>query len=385
MISNHDKVNLLKEFPNIKLSYEKLTHKIVYNAELYLAIPVGRKCFAWFTQYNCDNVCLIMELGNNKCVNNIKISNVCFSDELSYGTIIYGTVFNHNNNDFFSIEDIYYFKGKSVETDNWGNKLLILNDLFKNNLKPISYNKSFIIFGLPIMCDNFNNIIEAINGVKYKISSIQFKYYNNCNKYYTMGYTDIIQNIKLPQPHLPIKDTEYIKPLQSTDKYKRFNNINLNTHNTNYDNNYNNIIINNNKISKSNTYTGVNININNNNNNKNKKEAIFNVKPDLQQDIYHLYCIDENNSEKYVGLASISDYKTSVMMNKLFRIIKENDNLDALEESDDEEEFENDKVDLFVHLDKEYKMVCAYNYKFKKWYPIRLAENNAKITLSNNL
>ena len=53
-------------------------------------------------------------------------------------------------------------------------------------------------------------------------------------------------------------------------------------------------------------------------------------------------------------------------MNKLFRKIKENDNLDALEESDDEEEFENEKVDRFVYLDKSYHMVCQYNYKFKK-------------------
>ena len=35
-------------------------------------------------------------------------------------------------------------------------------------------------------------------------------------------------------------------------------------------------------------------------------------------------------------------------MNSLFRTIKENENLDSLEESDDEEEFENSNVDKFV-------------------------------------
>ena len=35
-------------------------------------------------------------------------------------------------------------------------------------------------------------------------------------------------------------------------------------------------------------------------------------------------------------------------MNTLFRNIKENQNLDALEESDDEEEFENISLDKFV-------------------------------------
>ena len=35
-------------------------------------------------------------------------------------------------------------------------------------------------------------------------------------------------------------------------------------------------------------------------------------------------------------------------------------------------EFENEKVDKFVKLDTCHKMVCQYNYKFKKWVPIRL-------------
>ena len=64
-------------------------------------------------------------------------------------------------------------------------------------------------------------------------------------------------------------------------------------------------------------------------------------------------------------------------MNNLFRNIKENSNLDAIEESDDE--FENDKLDKFVYLDKEYNMVCTFNSKFKKWTPICLAQKSEKI------
>ena len=59
---------------------------------------------------------------------------------------------------------------------------------------------------------------------------------------------------------------------------------------------------------------------------------------------------------EYFDTAFIPDYKTSVFMNKLFRIIKENDNLDKLEESDDEEEFENTKTDKFVYLNKSFKI-----------------------------
>ena len=63
-------------------------------------------------------------------------------------------------------------------------------------------------------------------------------------------------------------------------------------------------------------------------------------------------------------------------MNKLFRNIKENENLDTLEESDDENEFENNNPNKFVDLNKNYNIVCSFCNKFKKWVPLRLADNN---------
>jgi len=356
MMSHFDKENILKEFPNVKLSYEKLTHKKVHNAELYLAIPEGKKCFAWFTTFNDNNVCFIMELEENKLVKNIKIENACFSDELAYGTILYGTTFFYSGNSFFCIEDLFFLKGKNVSEKNWGNKLLTLNDLLKNNLKQVSYNNSFIVFGLPIICENINDIIKSIENVKYKINSIQFRFFSNISNYLFMNYRDFINDMSKPSFQ---QDKKFVKKTYDSSH------------------NYNKIILNNQNV---NTRIGSNKNVKLNINNK---EVILNVKPDLQQDIYHLYCLSENNDvEEYVGLASISDYKTSAMMNKLFRIIKENDNLDALEESDEEEEFENEKEDLFVHLDREHKMVCTYNHKFKKWRPIKLADYNAIVTSS---
>ena len=66
-------------------------------------------------------------------------------------------------------------------------------------------------------------------------------------------------------------------------------------------------------------------------------------------------------------------------MNRLFRKIKENENLDALEESDEEEEFENDKEDRHVYLEREYSMQCSYHYKFKKWVPIKIVNESFPI------
>jgi hypothetical protein len=64
------------------------------------------------------------------------------------------------------------------------------------------------------------------------------------------------------------------------------------------------------------------------------------------------------------------DYKKSILMNTLFRNIKENYNLDLLEESDEEDDFENINIDKYVDVKKEIYMKCKYNMKFKKWEPI---------------
>ena len=105
-------------------------------------------------------------------------------------------------------------------------------------------------------------------------------------------------------------------------------------------------------------------------------KAIFLVKANIQTDIYDLYCND-NDSLIYHDIACINDYKTSVMMNSIFRKIKENKNLDTLEESDDEEEFEDISEDKFVNLTEQIKMSFSYCYKFKLWKPVAIEDTDS--------
>jgi len=109
----------------------------------------------------------------------------------------------------------------------------------------------------------------------------------------------------------------------------------------------------------------------------NIENKIFSVKPDLQNDVYHLFVRNKNhdvpNDLEFFDIAAIPDYKTSVMMNQIFRNIKENANLDTLEESDDDDDFENIKDDKFVTLDKWVNMECVYNRKFDKYVPLKVS------------
>jgi len=99
------------------------------------------------------------------------------------------------------------------------------------------------------------------------------------------------------------------------------------------------------------------------------------VRPHLQNDIYEVFS-QETNKLISRGFAYVPDYKTSVSMNKLFRTIKENNNLDALEESDDEDEFENISPDKFVDMDISYVMNCLYSNKFKYWIPLDITKSS---------
>jgi hypothetical protein len=199
-----------------------------------------------------------------------------------------------------------------------------------------------IVFGLPLIYHKFCQEMNAeIQELPYKIGSIQFYCKDRPKNHYTMKY-----------------------------QYRQSNQIqSQNRTNTNSNTNSNSKVEPKERIEK-----GIN-----------NYYTVFRVKPDLQNDIYHLYALDHQTRQEYLhSVAHIPDYKTSVMMNGLFRNIKENVNLDTLEESDDEEEYENENIDKFVDLKKSFIMDCYYNHKFKKWIPVKLTANNSTVRLATN-
>jgi hypothetical protein len=336
--------SILVDFPKIKLSYETFTHKKVFDANVVLAIPIGKKCFAWFTTKNDKNVCYILEIGAEKQIEKYHLVTCCFHESLSVGTILYGTLFFHEKRRFFTIEDVIYYKGKNIQSSLYLDKLRLFETIFTTDLGQNSYSSSFITFGLPMMSNDTNTLLTQIDRTQ-RIMYFQYRYFNKpmicrVKSYIVMQANDSTMQQSPPPP--PQLDTPVInKPITQT-----------------YTPTY--------------THTPTRPQQRTNNKQYPVYERVFSIKPDLQNDIYHL---SDPVNKSLVGTAYIPDYKTSVMMNQLFRNIKENANLDSLEESDSEDEFENDRVDKFVYLDREYTMICVYNHKFKKWVPLRVADN----------
>jgi len=332
MLTDYEQNWLLKCFPNTELSYETIVHNKVQNADYILAIPEGKKFFAWFTVFKKQNVCVLMEISSNKQICGLQIVQCCFHDSLAFGNIFYGTVFKYDYNRFFSIENLLYYKGKDYSSFSFEYKLETLVNIFTREIQQKAYTSYTLVFGLPVFNNSFSDLMKTIPLLPYKIKYLQFrekrrKQGNDC---FNMAYSHSI-------PH-----TDY--------NFQR---------NHSLGNNY-------------------------------LREKVFQIKPDLQNDIYHLFVYSKtgdskSNDDGYYDVAYIPDYKTSVMMNKLFRNIKENSNLDALEESDGEEEFEDIREDKFVYLERVYNMVCEYNYKFRKWAPVKVAQKNDKIVTRDEI
>lgn len=311
IITNHN--NVLNYFPNIELFYN-LTYKKVSNYRLILAIPQGNKCFIWFTKMNNIYVALLIYItdiknGRYNFSNIYKLDNK-FNNEL-YGTILYGCSFTLNEKLYFSFEDIFYYKKTNVSSYIFLDKLTIINDILTNYIYKFN-NENSIIIGIPLMNTNYNNInIMIQQHISYQIREL---------KYITES-----------------QDEYYVKYKKNTFSQR---------HQNQYQNQYQN---------------------QNQNQEKKQQINIFKVISGTKTDIYELYFYNKQlNEYKYHSVALIPNYKSSIMMNKLFHGLKNYENLDYLEDSDDE---------FDAPLENNSKMMeCIFNSKFKKWIPIKVIE-----------
>ena len=328
---------LTERFPLFELSYETISHKKVSDSyNVTMAIPFGKKAFVWFTYYKNKNVCFLMELGKEKKIINATIINDNVPIDLAYGTICYGCIYEIPDvRSFFIIEDIVYSKGICIMKQPFVEKFHFLQNLLekytlflKDNTFPIMMPVFWNILSEPnSIPENYKNIIPyPIHHLQHRSNHKIVPYLNypwsknaipNTNK-----ITEIPNNLLFIPPALP-----------------RFN------------------------FSKP----------------QYKSKTVFEMKADLQNDIYHLYAFGKSSERVYCGIAYIPNYKTSKYMNSFFRNIKENNNLDALEESDDEEEFENQNIDKHVNLNKKLSFECTYLAKFRRWVPIKKVDAKGQI------
>ena len=325
--------SFLNRLPPIELSYEANHRKVNISTDykIALAIPRSRKYIAWFTFYESTDICFILELNREKKISNISSYTTTEFDidydrpNLSLGTLFYGSMVSG----YFVIEDLLKYRGTSMRKIPFGEKLGFLKHIFQTSFnKKNTENNGFPEFALPIIWNIYDNI--PIDKIPYTIHHIQYRSLNiltpfinleqNINPWGNKGFQPQPQQQPPPQPQLQPPPPPQPKQLHLNRKQV------INNHTTD-----------------------------------------FWVMADIQNDLYRLYSRDDTDS--YVGIVYIPNYNTSVYMNSLFRNIRENSNLDYIEESDSESDFEDTRPDKYVDLIKRIRLSFVYNKKFRKWVP----------------
>jgi hypothetical protein len=289
------------------------------------------------------------------------VYDACIHHSLVYGTVFGGVIFRLNQSQLagagagaydktiFSIHAVYWYKGNPVPSLSLSGHVRLCEGLFhEGDIRQVAYTKqNSIIFSIPILCRNDNDADAIIPQLPYPVYAIQYRFeYNTrvCQRTLQTPHTTTTPRssephksiIPLPTPPAvivaaPTRRVEYIQPPD-----EMLTNI----------------------------------------------QAIFMVRPNIQNDIYDLFVstTERRNSDLvFHNFAHIPSYKMSVMMNKMFRNIVENRCLDALEESEDESDFENIEPDKYVSLHKEQLMLCRFNKRFCRWVPIEiLTEQGSK-------
>ena len=285
-------------------------------SSVYYVIPKGPKALVWYTYWKDQHICLLVRINERGNYSDVQVFPSSFSDKMALGTIIYGTYFLHYNKHYFTCEQLHYYKGLHVGGKMYNERLNLLLEMFQTHVGQVAYTPGSLVVGMPVMTDTYENALEVMATLPYKTYGVGSP--RDAPKKYV---SDASSAALVPVPAALVLATP--APL------KRFIN-----------------------------------------------KAIFKVKAGLAADNYLLYTANDS----LYDTAIISSYKCSVMMNSLFRNIKENTNLDLLEESDDEDEFENTEIDKFVDLEKTFHMECVYSKKFKKWQPVKIVSEKVLLT-----
>ena len=333
----------------IEIYYEKHVHK-KFLADVYAVIPKGRKCVVWFTCKQCWMFQIAKRPYQSNQSNQSNQETVSFDDVRMLpmprindawcsgeGTILYGTFMP--NKRWFSVENVHYFCGAKQQNDGSMNGFIdFFDSLKKCNVETMETMETMetvatpsLHFFMPIMHTSFNAALkDAMQITSYDVFCIQQRFLKRpCTEHKNLLIHLAAEQTQMNPIQAPTPTPIQFQPTQSRQAHATAKGPSMQS-----------------------------------------PLRAFILRPDVQNDIYYVLHTENDPITEKTMIAHIPNYKTSVMMNSIFRNIKENRNLDALEESDDEEE--DDKSEL-VDLTKCVRMTCSFNHRFKRWQPCACA------------
>ena len=347
---------LLKRFPSFpKPSYETVIHKKTFEQshhedcskyDMCFAIPYGKRAFMWFTYYKKDPICCIIEIGRNQQLqDNIHLLKIPFPKHLALGTILSGYLVDENDVEkfperkYFLADDIFMYSGYEFGNPfpiQWKYKWKYFSDLFRD-IQDNNVYGSYSIHSIVMWTNKeigFNQNIPDIwkDRIVYPVKNVQYRSSSHIIPHLNMNTS---RNIWTFSPSIQCDGEDDC--LRNNNVWKVCSNITV-------------------------PFMVLDL--------KNKRyngKQLFWVRAELAFDVYILYT---QNNDVY-QYAFVPDQYTSKMMNSIFRKIPENECLDKVEESDDEDVFENIEDTKYLRTKEPVLMECVFNRKFKKWIPLQ--------------
>ena len=340
----------------VKIYYENHVHK-KFLADVYAVIPKGKKCVIWFT----NNQCWVLQIAKRPNhpptphnSHNSRSESVTFDHVRKLnvqgmggewcrgnGTILYGTYMFDKMR--FSVENVHYLCGTKQQHDGSMSRFVDFFDALKTCKMELP-----LQFFMPIMHTSFNDALKDALAIKsYDVFCIQHRFLQrDCTEYKNL-LMHLAEQPSTIQPHQHHQQPhQQQQPQQQQQQTHSFFPRQANA------------------IMPTTATATATVPMH-----KVATQRIFFIKPDVQNDIYYvLHDKDAPITDKTM-IAHIPNYKISVMMNSIFRNIKENRNLDALEESDDEDE----RSDYVLDANKSVLVTCIFNHRFKRWQPCACA------------
>uniref|UniRef100_A0A6C0JJM8 mRNA capping enzyme adenylation domain-containing protein n=1 Tax=viral metagenome TaxID=1070528 RepID=A0A6C0JJM8_9ZZZZ len=365
--------HLLNRFPEFELSYETISHnKVSPDYDIAIAIPTGKKGFIWFTFHQDDDVCYLLDSNKDKKITKairLDLVNLEYYQKLALGTVLYGTILidELTGKNTFILEDVYLYQGLSLKKQTMNHKLSIMLDFFDHAVANAIQKKEFV-FMLPMMWYNNEN---ELNGQQNGLPS-------GSSAGLPSGLPSDIQKIVgYTTHHIQHRSTSKIMPYVNIFLNRKLNGILSNAPLMCSDTT---------KTQKQSTHIFETQRITMDfSKPQYKYPTVFQVTADIQFDIYHLFAYGRNKNPVYYNIAYIPNCKSSAFMNGLFRKIRENKNLDYIEESDDDDDFQNMEEDKYVDINKVLLLECTFHQKFKRWVPVRVVDKYAKVVHLNKL
>ena len=363
-IDRHEINNLVQRFPSFELPYETVKAKYTKQSTttnsvcLFIQRPpimttgvadntnttTGyEKCYLWISYDNENPAVFFLVFMNRKnhTITNIKKwkiptattatnSGACVGGVGNYplGTIFYGTLINGSN---FVIEDILYNKGIDISQNTcFGKKLGYIYAFLQQFC---GYNTNCAVSLVKMEFVPSNNMRYVFRGNEDAIGKVIYKSLTDIQPYIVVypPPTSINNQTADDAPdnnaHATTKTATYLSAVPPS--------LPKNLHKSQY-----------------------------------RHPTVFMIMANERSDIYTMFVgAGVDAPPIYYDYLYLPTYASSVFMNSIFRRIRENENIDYIEESEDEEEFENVHPTKNVFLKKRILMECVFSFKMKQWIP----------------